>query len=112
MLHEDAPEPEHGIVVHLNRLLEERGKPLTWLAEVTGITYTNLSKMKNGRARAAWFTSLGQLCEALDCQPGDILSYRSPRTPKQSQQQDATREASASTEAGKNGAGQRVTEEA
>ncbi|MFD3422601.1 helix-turn-helix domain-containing protein [Streptomyces decoyicus] len=101
---EDAPEPEHGIVVQLDQLLKERGKTLTWLEEVSGLSYANLSKMKNGRARAFWFTSLGRLCEVLNCQPGDILSYRTPRTPTP-HPQDATSEASASTEKGKIGHG-------
>ncbi|MFB7248483.1 transcriptional regulator [Streptomyces populi] len=67
---------EHGIEVHLDRLLEERGMTLTELADRVGVTHVNLSILKNGRARAVRFTTLTRLCEVLECQPGDILSHR------------------------------------
>ncbi|WP_327351175.1 helix-turn-helix domain-containing protein [Streptomyces sp. NBC_01304] len=67
---------EHGIEVHLDRLLQERGMTLTELAERVGVTHVNLSILKNGRARAIRFTTLTRLCEVLDCQPGDLLSHR------------------------------------
>jgi putative transcriptional regulator len=71
------PEPsEHRIAVHLDRLLEERGMTLTELAERVDVTVVNLSILKNGRARAIRFSTLTALCEALDCQPADLLSYR------------------------------------
>lgn len=66
---------EHGVVVHLDRLLEERGMTLTELSERVGVTVVNLSILKNGRARAVRFSTLSALCEALDCQPGDLLGY-------------------------------------
>jgi putative transcriptional regulator len=70
------PEPrDHKIVVHLDRLLEERGMTLTELAEHVDVTVVNLSILKNGRARAIRFTTLTAVCEALDCQPGDVLTY-------------------------------------
>ena len=65
----------HRIVVHLDRLLEERGMTLTDLAERVDVTVVNLSILKNGRARAVRFTTLTALCEALECQPGELLSY-------------------------------------
>jgi putative transcriptional regulator len=69
------PEPtEHRIVVHLDRLLEERGMTLTELSERVDVTVVNLSILKNGRARAVRFSTLTALCEVLDCQPGDLLS--------------------------------------
>ncbi|GGV68655.1 transcriptional regulator [Streptomyces longisporoflavus] len=67
---------EHAIEVHLDRLLEERGMTLTELADRVGVTHANLSILKNGRARAIRFTTLTRLCEALGCQPGDLLSHR------------------------------------
>ncbi len=71
------PEPaEHGVVVHLDRLLEERGMTLTELAQRVDISVVNLSVLKNGRARAVRFSTLSALCEALDCQPGDLLSHQ------------------------------------
>lgn len=67
---------EHKIVVHLDRLLEQRGLTLTELADRVEVTVVNLSILKNGRARAIRFTTLTALCEALDCQPGDLVSYK------------------------------------
>jgi putative transcriptional regulator len=64
----------HRIVVHLDRLLDERGMTLTELAERVDVTVVNLSILKNGRARAIRFTTLTALCDALACQPGDLLS--------------------------------------
>ena len=67
--------PDHGVVVSLDRMLEERGMTLTELAEKAGITVVNLSVLKNGRARAIRFSTLSALCEVLDCQPGDLLRH-------------------------------------
>jgi putative transcriptional regulator len=66
---------EHKIVVQLDRLLEERGMTLTELAERVDVTVVNLSVLKNDRARAIRFSTLTALCEALACQPGDLLAY-------------------------------------
>jgi putative transcriptional regulator len=66
---------EHRIAVRLDRLLEQRGMTLTELAERVNVTVVNLSILKNGRARAVRFSTLSALCEALDCQPGDLLAY-------------------------------------
>ena len=65
-----------SIQVHLDRLLAERGMTLTELADRVGVTVVNLSILKNGRARAIRFSTLTALCDALDCQPGDLLSHR------------------------------------
>ena len=67
---------EHRIEVRLDRLLEERGLTLTELAARVDLTVVNLSILKNGRARAIRFSTLSALCEALECQPGELLSYR------------------------------------
>ncbi|MEY9936988.1 helix-turn-helix domain-containing protein [Streptacidiphilus sp. MAP5-3] len=67
---------DHGIVVHLDRLLEQRGMTLSELPDLVGISYANLSVLKNGRARAIRFSTLTRLCEALECQPGDLLEMR------------------------------------
>ncbi|GGP45555.1 helix-turn-helix domain-containing protein [Saccharothrix coeruleofusca] len=64
------------IRVHLDRLLAERGMTLTELSERVGVTVVNLSVLKNGRARAIRFSTLTALCQALDCQPGDLLSHQ------------------------------------
>ncbi|WP_028643402.1 helix-turn-helix domain-containing protein [Nocardioides sp. URHA0020] len=67
-----APE-DHRVVVRLDALLEARGMTLTELADRVGVTVVNLSILKNGRARAVRFSTLTALCDALDCQPGDLL---------------------------------------
>ena len=64
-----------GITVRLDELLEQRGITLTELAQRVDITVVNLSILKNGRARAVRFSTLSALCEALECQPGDLLGY-------------------------------------
>jgi putative transcriptional regulator len=71
-----AEASEHRIEVHLDRLLEEHGMTLTELAVRVDLTVVNLSVLKNGRARAVRFSTLTAICEVLDCQPGDLLSYR------------------------------------
>lgn len=67
---------EHRIVVHLDRLLEERGMTLTELAQRVDVTVVNLSILKNGRARAIRFSTLTALCDVLGCQPGDLISHQ------------------------------------
>ncbi|MEU1803881.1 helix-turn-helix transcriptional regulator [Streptomyces sp. NPDC019937] len=66
----------HAVVVHLDRLLKERGITLASLAEKVGVTNVNLSVLKNGRAKAIRFSTLTHICNALGCQPGDLLSVR------------------------------------
>ncbi len=69
---------EHGVAVHLDELLEDRNLTLTQLAELVDVTVVNLSVLKNGRAKAVRFSTLAALCAALDCQPGDLLSWTEP----------------------------------
>jgi putative transcriptional regulator len=57
-------------------MLAKRKMSVTELAERVGITIANLSVLKNGKAKAVKLSTLMALCEALDCQPGDLLSYR------------------------------------
>ena len=71
---------EPTIEVHLDRLLAERGMTLTELSKQVGVTVVNLSILKNGRAKAIRFTTLTSLCEALKCQPGDLLSFTATHT--------------------------------
>lgn len=59
---------------HLGDLLDEQELTLVELAERVGITVANLSILKNDRARAIRFSTLAAICDALDCQPGDLLS--------------------------------------
>ena len=64
------------ISVNLDAMLARRKMQLSELAEREGITLANLSILKTGKARAVRFTTLEAICEALDCQPGDLLEYR------------------------------------
>ena len=66
------------IIINLDKILEDRGVKSNELAEKIGITKANLSILKTGKAKAVRFSTLEAICEALNCQPGDILSY----TPK------------------------------
>jgi putative transcriptional regulator len=63
------------VVVNLDRILDERGMTLTDLSNEIGITLANLSILKTGKAKAIRFSTLQALCEALACQPGDLLAY-------------------------------------
>lgn len=64
------------INVKLDDLLHDRRMTLTELAERVGITLANLSVLKTGKARAMRFSTLEALCEALGCQPGDLLEFQ------------------------------------
>ena len=57
-------------------MLARRKMRLTELSEAVGITISNLSILKQGKARAIKLSTLDAICQALDCQPGDILEYR------------------------------------
>jgi putative transcriptional regulator len=76
------PADDHRVDVHIDRLLAERGMTLTDLAVQVGITLANLSVLKNGHARAIRFSTLTALCEALDCQPGDLFTVLPDRQRK------------------------------
>jgi putative transcriptional regulator len=69
---------EQAIEVHLDTLLADRSITLTELSELVGITLVNLSVLKNGHARAIRFSTLAAICDALDCQPGDVLTWCGP----------------------------------
>jgi putative transcriptional regulator len=68
-----------AIEVKLDDLLHDRRMTLTELAERIGLTLANLSILKTGKARAIRFSTLEAICEALACQPGDILRFESER---------------------------------
>jgi putative transcriptional regulator len=69
-----------AITVKLDDMLYARRMTLTELSERIGITLANLSVLKTGKARAIRFSTLEAICEALQCQPGDLLEYDSTRT--------------------------------
>ena len=64
------------IVFNIDVMLAKRKMSVTELAEHIGITIANVSVLKNGKAKALKISTLIKLCEALDCQPGDILEYK------------------------------------
>jgi putative transcriptional regulator len=64
-----------AIIVRLDRMLADRKKQLSELAEEVGISIVNLSNLKTGKVKAIRFSTLSSICKSLDCQPGDILEY-------------------------------------
>ena len=67
---------EGEIIINIDVMLAKRKISVTELSERVGITLPNISVLKNGKAKAIKISTLAKLCEALDCQPGDILEYR------------------------------------
>ncbi len=65
-----------AIVVNLDVMLAKRKMRSKELAEIVGITEANLSLLKSGKVKGVRFSTLDKICEALRCQPGDILEYR------------------------------------
>ena len=66
-----------AIIVNLDVMLARRKMSLTELSEKVGITMSNLSILKTGKAKALRFSTLELICEVLECQPGDILEFKS-----------------------------------
>ena len=64
------------IVINIDVMLARRKMSVTELSERVGITLANMSILKNGKARAIKLETLDKICQALDCQPGDILEWR------------------------------------
>ena len=67
---------EGEIIFNIDVMLAKRKMSVTELAERLGITLANVSILKTGKAKALKVTTLAKLCEALDCQPGDLLEYK------------------------------------
>ncbi len=67
---------EDEIIFNIDVMLAKRKMSVTELSERVGITISNISILKNGKAKALKISTLTKLCAALDCQPGDILEYR------------------------------------
>ncbi len=68
------------IIVTLDDMLARRGMSLTELSAAVDITLANLSILKTGKAKAIRFSTLTAICEVLDCQPGELLTFE--RTPE------------------------------
>ena len=65
-----------AIIINIDVMLAKRKMSVTELAARVGITMANISVLKNGKAKAIRFSTLEAICNALQCQPGDILEYR------------------------------------
>ena len=63
------------IILRLDRVMADRKMSLNELSERVGVSNVNLSKIKTGKISAVRFSTLNAICQALDCQPGDILEY-------------------------------------
>ncbi len=70
---------EDQIIFNIDIMLAKRRMSVTELADRVGITISNISILKNGKAKAIKISTLAKLCEALDCQPGDLLEYKDSR---------------------------------
>ena len=70
---------EGEIIFNIDVMLAKRKMSLTELSSRVGITLANMSILKTGKAKAVKISTLAKLCEALDCQPGDLLEYREPQ---------------------------------
>jgi Predicted transcriptional regulator len=64
-----------SIIINLDVMLAKRKMSVTELSERVGITMSNISILKNGKAKAVRLATLEKICEVLACQPGDILEY-------------------------------------
>ncbi len=67
------------IIVNIDVMLARRKMSVTELSRRVGITVANISILKNGKAKAIKFETLNKICEALECQPGDILEWQKDR---------------------------------
>jgi putative transcriptional regulator len=80
-----------AIAVRLDDLLYDRRMTLTELAERVDMTLANLSILKTGKARAIRFSTLEAICDALECQPGDILQFESEKAERAARRRSANR---------------------
>src|SRR6266566_2589378 len=63
------------IQIRVDQLLAEHGRTFYWLAKETGISHTTLWRLKKGKALGINFETLEKMCQALKCQPGDVISH-------------------------------------
>lgn len=70
------------IIINVDVMMAKRKMSLKELAEKVGITNANMSVLKTGKVKGVKFTTLNEICKALDCQPGDILEYREDENEK------------------------------
>ena len=86
----DPDEAGHRVSVHLDRVLEEAGMSVAELSRRTGISVVNLSILKNNRAKAIRFSTLTAICDALHCQPADLLQVQPATHPEPHQPRPPT----------------------
>jgi len=67
------------IEIRINELLAEQERTFYWLAKQTGVSHTTLWRLKKGKAQGITFDTLEVICEALDCEPGDVLKIASKK---------------------------------
>lgn len=78
----DPDGARHRVNVHLDHVLDQTGTSVAELSRRTGISVVNLSILKNNRAKAVRFSTLTAICDALHCQPADLLTVATkPRDP-------------------------------
>lgn len=65
-----------AIIINIDVMLAKRKMSVNDLVDKVGITASNISILKNGKAKAIRFNTLEKICKALDCQPGDILEFK------------------------------------
>jgi len=70
------------IEVQLDKVLKTYGRTFYWLAKTTGISHTTLWRLKKGKALGINFETLEKICQALNCQPGDVLTRASQKITK------------------------------
>ena len=69
-----------AIIINVDVMMAKRKMSLNELSEKVGITLSNLSILKNGKAKAIRIETLNAICKALNCRPGDILDYQADET--------------------------------
>ena len=72
-----SEENDMAIIINIDVMLAKRKMSVTELSEKVGITMANISILKNGKAKAIKVDTLDKICKALQCQPGDILEWKS-----------------------------------
>jgi putative transcriptional regulator len=70
------------IEIHINEILELRGRTSYWLSKETGISHTTLWRLKKGKALGINFATLEKICRSLECDPGDVLKFSKTSKPK------------------------------
>lgn len=80
------------VEIRVDALLEEHGRSFYWLAKETGISHTTLWRLKKGKALGINFATLESICQALQCQPGDVLKLAPKKKPSKSRSARSKRE--------------------